>query len=141
LLQEVFDVLIKGTDLPAVVAARFHSALTGQGCDFRLREIINERTSDKMRAARCKGKWLGGPPILGYDVNRERYRLVVNSAEAEMVRELFNLYLQQHSLLKTAQEADRRGWSTKSWVTKKGGPKGGGRFDKAKLQRILTNIT
>ncbi len=105
------------------------------------REIISERTSDKMCAARRKGKWLGGPPILGYDVDRERHRLVVNPEEAEMVRELFDLYLQHHSLLRAAQEANRRGWSTKSYVTKKGVHKGGGRFDKAKLQRILTNIT
>ncbi len=105
------------------------------------REIISERTSDKMCAARRKGKWLGGPPILGYDVDRERHRLVVNPEEADMVRELFDLYLQHHSLLRAAQEANRRGWSTKSYVTRKGVHKGGGRFDKAKLQRILTNIT
>jgi site-specific DNA recombinase len=105
------------------------------------REIISERTSDKMCAARRKGKWLGGPPILGYDVDREKHRLVVNPAEAEMVRELFDLYLQHHSMLRAAQEANRRGWSTKSYITKKGVHKGGGRFDKAKLQRILTNVT
>jgi site-specific DNA recombinase len=105
------------------------------------REIISERTSDKMCAARRKGKWLGGPPILGYDVDREKHRLVVNPEEAEMVRELFALYLQHHSMLKVAKEANRRGWSTKSYVTKKGVHKGAGRFDKAKLQRILTNVT
>jgi len=32
------------------------------------REIIGERTRDKMRAARRKGKWIGGMPVLGYDV-------------------------------------------------------------------------
>ncbi|MFC1476201.1 recombinase family protein [Candidatus Zixiibacteriota bacterium] len=105
------------------------------------REIISERTSDKMCAARRKGKWLGGPPILGYDVDRERHRLVINPEEAEMVRELFDLYLHHHSMLRAAQEANRRGWSTKSYMTRKGVHKGGGRFDKAKLQRILTNIT
>ena len=44
------------------------------------REIISERTSDKMCAARRKGKWVGGPPVLGYDIDRERKRLVVNTA-------------------------------------------------------------
>jgi len=104
------------------------------------REIISERTSDKMCAARRKGKWLGGPPILGYDVDRERHRLVVNREEAEMVRELFDLYAQHRSLLAVVREVNRRGWTTKSYVTKKGVHKGGGRFDKAKLQRILTNV-
>jgi site-specific DNA recombinase len=32
------------------------------------REIIAERTKDKMWAARRKGKWVGGMPVLGYDV-------------------------------------------------------------------------
>jgi site-specific DNA recombinase len=32
------------------------------------REIIQERTRDKMGAARRKGKWVGGIPVLGYDV-------------------------------------------------------------------------
>jgi DNA invertase Pin-like site-specific DNA recombinase len=31
------------------------------------REIISERTRDKMSAARRKGKWVGGMPVLGYD--------------------------------------------------------------------------
>jgi len=33
------------------------------------REIISERTRDKMSAARRKGKWVGGMPVLGYDVD------------------------------------------------------------------------
>jgi site-specific DNA recombinase len=32
------------------------------------REIIGECTRDEIRAARRKGKWAGGHPILGYDV-------------------------------------------------------------------------
>jgi DNA invertase Pin-like site-specific DNA recombinase len=32
------------------------------------RELIGERTRDKMSAARRKGKWVGGCPVLGYDV-------------------------------------------------------------------------
>src|SRR5205823_7948956 len=51
------------------------------------REIISERTRDKMSAARRKGQWLGGTPVLGYDVDPEGGRLVVNPAEAERVRE------------------------------------------------------
>ncbi|MBW2043212.1 MAG: recombinase zinc beta ribbon domain-containing protein [Deltaproteobacteria bacterium] len=58
-----------------------------------------------------------------------------------MVRELFDLYLQHRSLLSVVREANRRGWTTKSYVTKRGVHKGSGRFDKAKLQRILTNVT
>ena len=49
------------------------------------RELIAERTRDKMRAARRKGKWLGGQPILGYDVDPERGGLKINAEEAQRV--------------------------------------------------------
>ena len=32
------------------------------------RQMIADRTRDKMGAARRKGKWVGGMPVLGYDV-------------------------------------------------------------------------
>ena len=50
------------------------------------RELISERTRDKMSAARRKGKWVGGCPVLGYDVDPGGGRLVVNEEEAEQVR-------------------------------------------------------
>jgi len=34
------------------------------------REIIAERTRDKIAATRRKGKWSGGTPVLGYDLDR-----------------------------------------------------------------------
>ena len=40
------------------------------------REIISERTRDKIAAARRRGKWSGGLPVLGYDVVDKK--LVVN---------------------------------------------------------------
>lgn len=45
------------------------------------REIIGERTRDKMAAMRRKGKWSGGLPPLGYDRDSAS-KLVVNPAEA-----------------------------------------------------------
>src|SRR3954449_3156032 len=63
------------------------------------REIISERTRDKLSAARRKGKWIGGIPALGYDVAPEGRRLLVNEPEAVIVREIFGLYLQHHSVL------------------------------------------
>src|SRR5207248_9943284 len=50
------------------------------------RELIGERTRDKMSAARRKGKWVGGTPVLGYDVDPGGGRLIVNQEEAERVR-------------------------------------------------------
>ena len=58
------------------------------------REIISERTRDKIAAARRKGKWGGGHPLLGYDVQKAPggSKLVVNEDEAEIVREIFAMW-------------------------------------------------
>ena len=51
------------------------------------REIIGERIRDKLAAQARKGKWTGGAPVLGYDVDRTgpSPRLVVNAKEAARV--------------------------------------------------------
>ncbi len=45
-------------------------------------EIISERTRDKIAATRRKGKWAGGHPILGYDVDPADFKLLVNPTAA-----------------------------------------------------------
>ena len=107
------------------------------------RELISERTRDKIAAARKRGKYAGGPPILGYDIASERSgsRLVVNPDEAEQVRRIFALYLEHGGLLATVKAIDALGWTTKRWTTKTGTERGGAPFDKTKLHNLLTNIT
>lgn len=105
------------------------------------REIISERTRDKMAAARRRGKYIGGAPILGYDVDRKRGRLTINEPEAKRVRKIFELYLNRQSLLATITELDQRGWKTKHWITKKGVSKGGIPFTKTRLHYLLRNVT
>jgi len=106
------------------------------------REIISERTRDKIAAARRRGKWSGGKPILGYDLDRapSGSKLKVNPEEARQVREIFTLYLSTASLIQTAQELNRRGWRSKAWVSQKGRSLGGKPFDKSNLLRLLTNV-
>src|SRR5438552_18460100 len=58
------------------------------------RQMIADRTRDKMAAARRKGKWVGGKPVLGYDVAKTGGKLVVNVEEARQVQSIFALYLQ-----------------------------------------------
>src|SRR5438270_177269 len=74
------------------------------------REIIAERTRDKIAATRRKGKWTGGTPILGYDVDSQANRLMVNAEEAEWVRAIFALYLEHQALVPVVEELERRGW-------------------------------
>lgn len=104
------------------------------------REIISERTRDKIAATRRKGKWSGGLPVLGYDIDPQGYRLILNEEEAVQVRALFQLYLEYEALLPVVQELERRGWINKSWTTRAGRQRGGQPFTKTSLHRLLTNV-
>ena len=106
------------------------------------REIIGERIRDKIAASRQKGKWTGGTPILGYDVDRSNGspKLVVNPAEASRVRQIFEMYLEHGTLLAVVAELDRRGWHSKVWTTREGTRRGGLPIDKCRLHALLTNV-
>ncbi len=104
------------------------------------REIISERARDKIAAARRKGKWSGGMPLLGYDVDTQGSKLLVNEDEAARVRAIFELYLEHQSMITTVKEIDRRGWVNKRWTTRKGHDRGGKQFTKTSLYKLLTNV-
>jgi site-specific DNA recombinase len=89
------------------------------------REIISERTRDKICASRKKGKWMGGRPMLGYDVDPKGGRIVVNEYEATRVRDIFGLYLEHEALAPAVEELNRRGWTNKRWNTRNGNECGG----------------
>jgi site-specific DNA recombinase len=103
------------------------------------RETISERTRDKMRAARRRGKYVGGALILGYDRHPEGRRLVVNAEEAERVRALFDLYIETKSLVEVVGIANERGWTTKTWTSKKDRVVKGRRFHTKGLRALLSN--
>jgi len=105
------------------------------------REIIGERIRDKIAAARRKGKWAGGKPMLGYDVDRSGAspKLVTNAEEASRVRTIFELYIEKGSLLPVVEDLEHRGWANKRWVTKAGKSVGGRPFDRPSLHQLLTN--
>jgi len=104
------------------------------------REIISERTRDKMAAARRKGKWSGGLAPLGFDNDRQGRKIIVNEDEAAKVRGIFELYLECQSIIQTVKEIDLRGWKNKLTVTKSGKERGGRHFDKSSLFKLLTNV-
>jgi site-specific DNA recombinase len=104
------------------------------------REIIGERTRDKMSAARRKGKWVGGTPGLGYDVDPGGGRLLINEKEARRVREIFTLYRSHHSLTAVVSELNRKDWKTKSWKSKSGIRRAGRPFTKDSLRRMLMKV-
>jgi len=103
------------------------------------REIISERTRDKMGAARKKGQWMGGRPALGYDLDKEHHKIVVNKAEAQIIREMFDLYIQKHSLLAVAMALNKKGYRTKQYL-RKGKISGGIPFKTVNMMWMLRNM-
>ncbi|MFZ1413825.1 MAG: recombinase family protein [Defluviicoccus sp.] len=101
------------------------------------REVIGERVRDKIAASRRKGLWMGGMPPLGYDVAERK--LVVNEAEAALVRLIFSRFVRVGSATKLAQELRRAGHTTKSWTTQDGNHRPGRPIDKGAIYKILNN--
>ena len=91
------------------------------------REVIGERIRDKFAASRARGMWMGGHPPLGYDVLDRK--LVVNEAEAAVVRHIFEQFARLGSPAKlvTVLRAE-------AVTTKRGKP-----IDKNDLHRLLRN--
>lgn len=104
------------------------------------REIISERTRDKLSASRKKGKWIGGIPVLGYDVAPGGGRLVVNEQEAERVREIFWVCEQAGTLAGGLAEVRARGLRTKEWVSRGGRRHESKAFTLQLLSTLLTNV-
>lgn len=75
------------------------------------REVIGERIRDKFAASRKRGMWMGGFVPLGYDV-RDR-KLVVNDAEAALVRRIYRGFVELESATKLVQALRAEGATTK----------------------------
>jgi len=105
------------------------------------REIISERTRDKMGAAKKKGKWIGGRPALGYNIDRIKHKLLINQDEANIVKEIFDLYLKEKSLLSVAKILNKKGYTTKKHVSVGGKAFGGLKFKNTSVEQVIKNVT
>ena len=111
------------------------------------REVSGERIRDKIAATKRKGVWVCGQPPLGYRLPREgdadfvlndRILRVVRP-EAELVRAIFNGYLELGSLVDLAARLNAEGHTTKRWVSSRGRDHGGRPLTAAFLYRVLSN--
>ena len=101
------------------------------------REITGERIRDKFAASKKKGMWMGGFVPLGYDcIDR---KLVVNRAEANLVREIFRQYLRFGCVKKLKQYLDRKQFLSKARIGPDGRRSGGTTFSRGALYHLLNN--
>ncbi len=101
------------------------------------REVTGERIRDKVAASKRKGMWMGGLAPLGYDV-RDR-KLVINCDEAEIVRQIFQRYLDLGSVRRLRDDLFRGGIRSKVRIATSGARSGGQKFSRGALYALLAN--
>ena len=72
------------------------------------RNMTSERVTATMLARASDGKWNGGKVPFGYSYDKEEKSFVINEAESRVVRLMYDLYDEQHSLLAVSKELNRR---------------------------------
>jgi site-specific DNA recombinase len=101
------------------------------------REVTGERIRDKIAASKRKGLWMGGTVPLGYDLDDRR--LVINEAEASLVRQIYQRYLELGSVRLLKEDLDQRGVTSKARLSRKGTSSGGKSFSRGALYELLSN--
>ena len=101
------------------------------------REVTGERIRDKIAASKRKGMWMGGPVPLGYEVDSRK--LVVHDQEADLVRHIYQRYLEVGSVVELADELNRQGHRTKVQQRTSGPHRGGCSFRRGTLYHLLSN--
>ena len=88
------------------------------------REVTGERIRDKIAASKKKpGMWMGGVVPLGYDLANRK--LAVNVGEAEIVREIFEQYLELGCVRKLQLALKAQGITSKRRESRTGNKSGG----------------
>ncbi|HJL07738.1 MAG TPA: recombinase family protein [Polyangiaceae bacterium LLY-WYZ-15_(1-7)] len=105
------------------------------------REMIAERTRDKMAAARKRGKWLGSRPPYGYLGDHDKRQLVVCEEEAERVRTMFRMYLRLGSVNAVAKRINDLGWMKKGYRAKTGRVTPPRKYRDKDVHTILRNVS
>jgi site-specific DNA recombinase len=101
------------------------------------REVTSERIRDKIAASKRKGIWVGGNLPLGYQM--EDGKIAIVEQEAELVRSIFQRYLELGSVNELLRDLKERKIRTKSRVLSTGVTRGGIPFGRGALYYVLSN--
>ncbi len=101
------------------------------------REITGERIRDKIAKSKRKGMWMGGQVPLGYNaINR---KLEVNPGEKNVVRIIFETFIETRSVSETCYRINDMGFRTKVYKRRDGSYWGGRRYCRATMEKLLKN--
>ena len=98
------------------------------------REVTGERIRDKIAASKKKGIWMGGVVPLGYRV--ENRALHVVEEHAELVRDLFQRYLETGSVVQLKAILDQEDVRLPRRTDRTGNTTGGGLISRGHLYKI-----
>jgi site-specific DNA recombinase len=101
------------------------------------REVTSERIRDKIAASKRKGLWVGGNLPLGYEMKDGKIAIV--EEEAELVRSIFQRYLELGSVNELLRDLKERDIRTKCRLLSTGATRGGIPFGRGALYYVLSN--
>ena len=101
------------------------------------REVAGDRIREKVAASARQGIWKGGGVALGYDASAGK--LTVNPHEAQIVRQIFQRFLELRSMSELRKDLRKSGFTSKQSTSRAGLVHGGRNFTWTPLNHILTN--
>lgn len=106
---------------------RFNFRNLASAAEFE-RDMIKDRARMGMQALARERRWPNRLPPLGYDLDGDG-RLMVNQGEADLVRRIFRLYIENKSMPQVAFQLNKEGIDTKR----------GGRWNASQVKKVLEN--
>ena len=101
------------------------------------REVTGERIRDKIAASKRRGMWMGGNVPVGYLVKDRK--LLINEPQAEVVRAIYQRYLEIGSVVELVDVLEREAYRTEVKISAAGQMRGGVLYSRGMLYRLLTN--
>ena len=101
------------------------------------REVTSERIRDKIAASKRKGLWVGGTVPLGYQLKDGK--LTIIEQEADLVRTIFERYLELGSVNRLVKDLKERNLRSKVRKLSDGNIRGGVAFTQGPLFYMLRN--
>ncbi|MCX5782566.1 MAG: recombinase family protein, partial [Elusimicrobia bacterium] len=92
------------------------------------RELTSERTKDKLYERAQKGLWNGGLVPFGY--KKENKKLIINEAEARIVKSIYESYLECRSISKIYDDLKNKGITYRTGIP----------FSKSSIQNMLRYV-